>query len=723
MHRLHDVLEKVQSHHADASLDLLRKAYVFAAKVHQDQTLRSGDPYLSHSLAVAEILADLHMDEVTVACGLLHDVAEMAAAPPEALREHFGEEIAGIVDSLSRLAQVTYSSRKQEQAESFRRLILGMANDVRVVIVKLADRLHNMRILGEAPRAQQVPLAQETLDVYAPLANRLGIHRLKSELQDLGLRYTMPDVYEDLERKAEQRLTEREQYLAEVQEILVGILAESELEGSVSGRPKHIYSLYRKMQEQDIGFDQVYDLIAFRIILREVRDCYAALGAIHARWTPVPGRFKDYIALPKPNLYQSLHTTVIGPRGQPMEVQIRTEDMHRIAEEGIAAHWRYKEKRAAGADDRVFHWLRQLVEAHKDIGDAQEFLESVKVDLYPDLVFVFTPAGELVELPRGATPVDFAYAVHSQVGEQCVGAKVNGRMVPLSHRLKNGDRVEITTSKHHTPSADWLEFVQTSKARNKIRQWVKTQQRQRSVELGRDLCDREFRKAGRSLAKALKSGEFEAAAQRFGFNRDEELLEAVGYGRTSARQVLGKVYPDLEEREVAEPKKPRRAAQAAEGHRHPGSRRRDGAVREVLQSAAGGGGRGVRHPGPRVGRPHRRLPQHAQARRGAARRRGVGTGRGHRAPGEDPGVLPGPEGDPGGDHAGAGPVRRQRGEGGRAHLVRGRGRVQLRDPGRGPRPAPEDPGRDPGAARREPGHAGEDLTLSRGASSHPTEEA
>ena len=565
MHRLHDVLEKVQSYHPDASLDLLRKAYVFAAKVHQDQTLRSGEPYLSHSLAVAEILADLHMDEVTVACGLLHDVAEMAAAPPEALREHFGEEIAGIVDSLSRLAQVTYSSRKQEQAEYFRRLILGMANDVRVVIVKLADRLHEMRILGEAPRAQQIPLAQETLDIYAPLTNRLGIHRLKSELQDLGLRYTMPDVYEDLERKAEQRLTEREQYLAEVQEVLVGILAESELAGSVSGRPKHIYSLYRKMQEQDIGFDQVYDLIAFRIILREVRDCYAALGAIHARWTPVPGRFKDYIALPKPNLYQSLHTTVIGPRGQPMEVQIRTEEMHRIAEEGIAAHWRYKEKRAAGADDRVFHWLRQLVEAHKDIGDAQEFLESVKVDLYPDLVFVFTPAGDLVELPRGATPVDFAYAVHSQVGEQCVGAKVNGRMVPLSHRLKNGDRVEITTSKHHTPSADWLEFVQTSKARNKIRQWVKTQQRQRSVELGRDLCDREFRKAGKSLAKALKSGEFEAAAQRFGFNRGEELLEAVGYGRTSARQVLGKVYPDLEEREVAEPKKARQPPRRPKG--------------------------------------------------------------------------------------------------------------------------------------------------------------
>lgn len=566
MRRLHDILEKVQSYQGDASLDLLRKAYVFSAKVHQDQTRLSGEPYLTHPLAVAEILADLRMDEVTVACGLLHDVTEVGATSTDLVREHFGGEVASIVESLSHLSRVTYSSRKQEQAEYFRRLILGMAKDVRVVMVKLADRLHNMRTLGPVPRPRQLQLAQETLDIYAPLANRLGIHRLKSELQDLGLRYTAPEVYADLVQKVRMRLAERESYIAEVTGTLEGLLAENGLRGHVSGRPKHFFSIWKKMQEQGIGFDKVYDLIAFRIILQEVRDCYGALGAIHGRWTPIPGRFKDYVALPKPNLYQSLHTTVMGPQGQPMEVQIRTEEMHRIAEEGIAAHWRYKEKRAAaGPEDRVFQWLRQVVEAHQDVGDAQEFLESVKIDLYPDVVLVFTPAGELVELPRGSTPVDFAYAVHSQVGEQCVGGKVNDRMVPLSHRLKNGDRVEIITSKNHMPSADWLEFVQTSKARNKIRAWIKTQQRERSLELGRDLCDREFRKAGHSLAKALKAGELEALAPKFGLNKEEELLEAVGYGKISARQVLGKLYPDLEERGTEEVKPPRRPPKTPKG--------------------------------------------------------------------------------------------------------------------------------------------------------------
>ncbi len=566
MSRLSDILEKVQSYQGDASLDLLRKAYVFSAKVHQDQTRLSGEPYLTHPLAVAEILADLRMDEVTVACGLLHDVIEVGATSTDLVREHFGGEVASIVESLSHLSRVTYSSRKQEQAEYFRRLILGMAKDVRVVMVKLADRLHNMRTLGPVPRPRQLQVAQETLDIYAPLANRLGIHRLKSELQDLGLRYTAPEVYADLVQKVRMRLAERESYIAEVTGMLEGLLAENGLRGHVSGRPKHFFSIWKKMQEQGIGFDKVYDLIAFRIILQEVRDCYGALGAIHGRWTPIPGRFKDYVALPKPNLYQSLHTTVMGPQGQPMEVQIRTEEMHRIAEEGIAAHWRYKEKRAAaGAEDRVFQWLRQVVEAHQDVGDAQEFLESVKIDLYPDVVLVFTPAGELVELPRGSTPVDFAYAVHSQVGEQCVGGKVNDRMVPLSHRLKNGDRVEIITSKNHTPSADWLEFVQTSKARNKVRAWIKTQQRERSLELGRDLCDREFRKAGHSLAKALKAGELEALAPKFGLNKEEELLEAVGYGKISARQVLGKLYPDLEERGPEEGKPPRRPPKTPKG--------------------------------------------------------------------------------------------------------------------------------------------------------------
>ncbi|MBI5446999.1 MAG: bifunctional (p)ppGpp synthetase/guanosine-3',5'-bis(diphosphate) 3'-pyrophosphohydrolase [Deltaproteobacteria bacterium] len=566
MHRLHEILEKTQAHHPDAQLDLVRKAYVFSAKVHRGQTRLSGEPYLVHPLAVAEILADLHMDEVTVASGLLHDTLEDTLATREELAEHFGPEVAQIVEGLTKLAKVSYSSRREEQAENFRRLILTMARDVRVVLVKLADRLHNMRTLDYLPRPRQIQIAQETLDIYAPLANRLGIHRLKSELQDLGFRYAEPEIFDDLARKVEKRLAERENYVEEVTEFLNGILRAQEVEGRVSGRPKHLYSIYRKMVEQDIDFEKVYDFIAFRMIVESLRDCYAVLGAIHAQWTPIPGRFKDYIALPKPNLYQSLHTTVIGPHGQPMEMQIRTEEMHRIAEEGIAAHWRYKEKRgSAGPEEKIFQWLRQLVDANKEVGDAQEFLETVKVDLFPEVVYVFTPAGDVMELPRGSTPVDFAYAVHSKVGEQCVGAKVNERMVPLDHRLKNGDRVEIITSKHHTPSSDWLEFVQTSKARNKIRAWIKTRQRERSVELGREICDREFRKIGKSFSKALKEGDLDPVAQKFGFNRPDELLEAVGYGKLPARHILTKLYPELEEREPEEAKRARRPRKAPKG--------------------------------------------------------------------------------------------------------------------------------------------------------------
>ena len=560
MGSLPEIIEKVRAHQPEARLDLLRRAHLYCAKAGADT------PGLVHSLAVAGILADLHMDEVTVASALLHRVYQNKAASIEQIRAEFGDEVAGVLEGLAKVSRMTYSSRKQEQAESFRRLILAMAKDMRVVVVHLADRLQTMRTLHSEPRPRQLQMAEETLAIYAPLANRLGIHKLKSELEDLWLQYAMPDVYLDLTQKVERRLAEREAYVEEVRSILQGILRENEISGWVDGRPKHFYSAYKKMLDQDIEFDKVYDLIAFRLILQDVRDCYAMLGAIHARWTPVPGRFKDYIALPKPNLYQSLHTTVMGPGGQPMEVQIRTEGMHQIAEEGIAAHWRYKEKRrGSGPEDRVFQWLRQVVEANKEIKDPQEFLESVKVDLFPDVVFIFTPAGDLTELPRGSTPVDFAYEVHTQVGERCVGAKVNDRMVPLNHRLKNGDRVEIITSKHHTPSADWLEFVQTAKARAKIRQWIKTQQRQRSIDLGQELCDREFRKAGKSFAKIWKAGALDDVAQKFGLNKAEELLEAVGYGRMSARQVLGKLYPELGEKEIEAPKRPRKAPKVPKG--------------------------------------------------------------------------------------------------------------------------------------------------------------
>ena len=504
------------------------------------------------------MLAELHMDDLTVACGLLHHRVAEEPVALATVKEQFGDEAASVLEGLAKISGVTYSSSKSKQAESFRRLILAMAKDMRVVIIRLAHRLHEMRSPHPASQGTRERIGREALDIYAPLANRLGIHRLKSELEDLGLAWTHPEVYADLEQRSQKRMAERDAYISGVRHILEQILEQNNIQGSVSGRPKHLYSAYRKMLDQGIGFDKVYDFIAFRIIVGELRDCYGMLGAIHGRWTPVPGRFKDYVALPKPNLYQSLHTTVIGPRGQPIEVQIRTEEMHRIAEEGIAAHWRYKEKRdAPGPEDRVFEWLRQVVDTHQEILDPQEFLESIKVELYPDVVFVFSPAGDLMELPKGSTPVDFAYAVHSQVGERCVGAKVNDRMVPLSHRLKNGDRVEITTSKNHTPSADWLEFVQTSRARNKVRQWIKAQQRERSIEQGRDACEREFRKAGRSFSKAWKETDMLAVAQQFGFNRGEEILEAVGYGKLTGRQILGKVYPSQEEPEK-EPEEPKR---------------------------------------------------------------------------------------------------------------------------------------------------------------------
>ncbi|GAB4252616.1 RelA/SpoT family protein [Deferrisoma sp.] len=565
MHRIAELLEAVEQRHPDANLDLIRKAYLFAARAHGGADTSSQDPTLRHSVAVAQNLAELNLDEVTVACGLLHDVVEEAVSDLDQVRAHFGEEVASVLQGLARIARVRYTSRKKEQAERFRRLILAMAQDVRVVLVKLADRLQVMRTLEARPGPERVALAQETLDIYAPLANRLGIHRLKSELEDLGLRFAHPEVWAELEEGVRRRLAEREAYIQDVKVRLEQLLQRHGFAGRVSGRPKHLFSVYRKMQDQGIPLEKVYDLVAFRIITGTVQDCYAILGAIHAEWKPVPGRFKDYIALPKPNLYQSLHTTVIGPGGHPMEVQIRTEEMHRIAEEGIAAHWRYKEKRSeADPMDRVFEWLRKLVDAHKEIQDPQDFLESVKGDWFPEVVYVFTPAGDLMELPRGATPVDFAYAIHSKVGEQCVGAKVNGRMVPLSHELRNGDQVEIITSKHHTPSPDWLEFVKTNRARAKIRAWIKAQQRVRSAELGREICEREFRKADKSLSKALKSGEMDEAAKAFGLNKAEELLEAVGYGKISARQILGKLYPELEEKE-APPKRPRKPPRTTSG--------------------------------------------------------------------------------------------------------------------------------------------------------------
>jgi len=547
MVRLDDILEKILSFNSDADLDAVRKAYIFSAKVHQGQLRLSGEPYLTHPMEVAYILAQLKMDVPTVVTGLLHDTLEDTLTTIEELRSVFGEEIANLVDGVTKIGKITFQTKEERQAENFRKMLLAMARDIRVILVKLADRLHNMRTLDHHSPERQHRIAGETLDIYAPLANRLGISWIKSELEDLSFRYHRPEIFYDLARKVAKRKKEREKYIAEVKKYISGRLVEQGIKGDISGRSKHIYSIYLKMERQGIDFDQVYDLTAFRVIVESVRDCYAVLGIIHSTWKPIPGRFKDYIAMPKANMYQSLHTTVIGPYGERMEVQIRTEDMHRVAEEGIAAHWKYKEGKAApdagGRDDKRFGWLRQMLEWQQELKDSHEFMASVKVDLFPEEVYVFTPNGDVKELPKGSSPIDFAYSVHTDVGNRCVGAKVNGRLVPLKTQLTNGDIVEVVTSPHQTPSKDWLKYVRTSKARNRIRQWVKVQQREKSRELGKELLEKELRKYGFSLKKMIASGQLNDAVEDLGFQAPDDLLAALGYGKVSLGQVISRVVP------------------------------------------------------------------------------------------------------------------------------------------------------------------------------------
>jgi GTP pyrophosphokinase len=547
MIRLNDILQKVASYHPEADLDIIKKAYVYSAKVHQGQLRRSGEPYLVHPLEVAGILADLKLDEASIVTGLLHDTIEDTLATPEELTELFGPEVAQLVDGVTKLSKFSASatlSQEEKQAENFRKMIIAMAQDIRVILVKLADRTHNMRTLEHMKEEKQQRIAQETLDIYAPLANRLGISWIKIELEDLSFRYLKPQEFGQLDEKMSRRKKERERYVEEVSELLETKLKERELEGSVQGRFKHLYSIYRKMRSQGIDFDQIHDIIAFRIILPTIPACYEALGLIHQLWKPVPGRFKDFIAIPKPNMYQSLHTTVIGPMSERVEVQIRTSDMHKIAEEGIAAHWAYKEGRAqVNRDDEKFAWLRQLMEWQQDLKDPKEFLETVKVDLFTDEVFVFTPKGDVKSLPRGATPVDFAYAIHSDVGGRCVGAKVNGKIVPLRYKLKNGDMVEVLTSPQARPSKDWLTFVKTSRAQQRIRNFIKQQQRDKSLQLGRELMDRELRRFGVNLNKLIKSGELKKTGEELGFRVEDDLLVAVGYGKISPGQIAQKVVP------------------------------------------------------------------------------------------------------------------------------------------------------------------------------------
>jgi GTP diphosphokinase / guanosine-3',5'-bis(diphosphate) 3'-diphosphatase len=552
MIRFEDLVEKVRAYSPDADLELLRRAYVFSAFEHKGQVRHSGEPYMVHPLEVANFLADLKLDVVAIAAGLLHDVVEDTLTTIERITELFGPEVAHVVEGVTKISVIPFSSSEERQAENFRKMLLAMVDDIRVILVKLADRLHNMRTLHHLPDERRVRTAQETLDIYAPIANRLGMSKLKNELEELSFRYLEPKFYESLRAKIEERRRATEGVIDELRRTLAAKLEEAEVPlVELEGRIKRLFSIAQKLKRQKIDLDQVYDFVALRVVTHSVRDCYAALGIIHNTWSPVPGRIKDFIAMPRPNGYQSLHTSVISDQGTAFEVQIRTAEMHRQAEEGIAAHWKYKEGRVGqDRDDRYFQWLRQLLEWQQEVRDPQEFIHNLKIDLYPEEVYTFTPRGEVKALPRGATPIDFAYAIHTDIGHKCVGARVNGKMVPLRTRLKNGDIVEIVTAAGHAPSRDWLTFVVTSRARNKIRHYVQAEEKARSIELGRRVFDKEARRFGQNPKQLLESAPFQALAEEYGGGKADELLAAIGYGKLSARMVLGKLVPSeqLQER-------------------------------------------------------------------------------------------------------------------------------------------------------------------------------
>ena len=544
MLRFNDVLERLTSYQPNADIELLKKAYVFSAKVHLGQVRLSGEPYLNHPLEVAGILTQLKLDVASVATGLLHDTVEDTLTTPKEIQENFGEEIAQLVDGLTKISRMSLRSSEEHQAENFRKMILAMVKDIRVILIKLADRLHNMRTLQYQSPEKQMEIAQETLDIYAPLAHRLGIEWLKSELEDLAFQYLHPEIYDEIRRKIAKKEKERARYIDEVKRTLMKKLYENHIEGEVTGRLKQIHSIYLKMKEQNIDFDQVYDITAFRVIVNSIKACYDVLGIIHSIWKPIPGKFKDYIGLPKENMYQSLHTTVIGPYGERIEIQIRTHEMHKIAEEGIAAHWKYKEgKLVEEAEDKRFTWLRQLLEWQRDLKDNQEFIESLKVDLFPNEVYIFTPKGEVRQFSIGSTPVDFAYSIHSDIGNHCVGAKVNGKIVPLRYELRSGDTIEILTSPNQKPSKDWLKLVKTSRAKTKIRQWFTVEEREKSITLGKDILEKELRKYDLQQPKLIKSGELAKVANEFSFQGVEDLIAAVGYGKVTANQIIGKILP------------------------------------------------------------------------------------------------------------------------------------------------------------------------------------
>jgi len=539
MPRIHEIVEQVQGHFPDVDISLLEKAYVYSAKVHQGQTRLSGEPYLTHPLAVAELLAEMRLDHVTVAAGLLHDTVEDTFATDADIRGQFGDEIGDLVAGLTKLSKIEFQSREEAQAENFRKMLLAMSKDIRIILIKLADRLHNIRTLEYMEEDSRRRIAQETLDIYAPLAHRLGIYWMKEELEDRAFRVLHPDLCAQIEEKVAGTKEERDRYIADVKSRLQTELAERGLRCEVTGRLKEVYSLSKKMQQQNVSIEQIYDLIAFRVIVDGTPStCYETLGLVHGLWKPVQGRFKDYVAMPKPNGYQSIHTTVIGPFGERMEVQIRTQEMHRVAELGIAAHWKYKDAGAGSpGDEQKFAWLRQLLEWQQQLKDPNEFLETVRIDLFSDEVYVFTPKGDVQALPAGATPIDFAYAVHSEVGNHCQGARVNGQLVALRHKLANGDTIEIVTSPHQRPRQEWLDFVVTGRARSRIRHVLKAEQVDRARDLGRDLLQRELHKRGLAFEKLAKAGEIKTAAKELGVRDLDGLLQAIAYGKLDARAV------------------------------------------------------------------------------------------------------------------------------------------------------------------------------------------
>jgi GTP pyrophosphokinase len=545
MIRFEDLVEKVRTTNPDADIELLRRAYVFSAFEHKGQVRHSGEPYLVHPLEVADLLADMKLDVVAIAAGLLHDIVEDTQTPIERIRELFGVDVAHVVEGVTKLGAIQFSSSEQRQAENFRKMLLAMVDDIRVILVKLADRLHNMRTLHHLPEERRIKIAQETRDIYAPIANRLGMSKVKNELEELAFKYLEPKSYESLRQRVEARRRVTEGMIEELKRTISAKLSEAQVPIiRIDGRIKRLFSIHQKLKRQKIDLEQVYDMVALRIITGSVRDCYAALGIIHQTWAPVPGRIKDFIAMPRPNGYQSLHTSVVSERGFPFEVQIRSAEMHRIAEEGIAAHWKYKEGRiGADRDEQYFLWLRQLLEWQQEVRDPQEFLQNLKIDLYPEEVYIFTPKGEVKALPRDATPVDFAYAIHTDVGHQCVGARVNGKMVPLRTRLRNGDIVEIVTAPGHKPSRDWLNFVATSRARNKIKHFIHAEEKVRSIELGRKLFDKEARRYGLNVKALLEGEQFAALLVENGAQKPDELFTAIAYGRLSAKAVLGRLVP------------------------------------------------------------------------------------------------------------------------------------------------------------------------------------